>query len=88
MLVGEGILLIFPLSVLTAFHTVPYAQVHMMVLLFLLINNVKQAFREFQVSPALISNLNVDKGVGLSHVKCKIMTSFCDVIYLFASVFT
>ena len=29
----------------------------------------KQAFREFLVSPALVSNLNVHKGVGLSHVK-------------------
>ena len=31
---------------------------------------VKGAFREFLVSPALISNLNVHKSVGHSHVKC------------------
>ena len=42
MTVGEGILLILPVcTVLTAFHTVIYAQVHMNVLLFLLINKVK-----------------------------------------------
>ena len=33
----------------------------------------KQAFREFLVSPALISNLNVHKSVGFSHVKCQIL---------------
>ena len=41
----------------------------------------KQAFMEFLVSPALISNLNVHKSVGLSHVKCKILT------YLFVTSF-
>ena len=30
--------------------------------------------REFLVSPALISNFNVHKSVGLSHVKSKILT--------------
>ena len=29
------------------------------------------------VSHALISNLNIHKSVGLSHVKCKILTYFC-----------
>ena len=38
--------------------------------------NMQQAFREFLVSPTLISNLKVHKSVGLSHVKCKILTSF------------
>ena len=38
--------------------------------------NVKQAFREFLVSLALISNLNGHKSVELSHVKCKILTYF------------
>ena len=31
----------------------------------------RQPFREFLVSPALISKLNVHKRIGLSHVKCK-----------------
>ena len=44
----------------------------------------QQAFREFLVSPALISNTSA----GLSHVKCKILTYFCDVIHLFALVFS
>ena len=37
---------------------------------------LKQAFREFLVSLALISNLNGHKSVELSHVKCKILTYF------------
>ena len=36
----------------------------------------QQAFREFLVSPAFISNLNVHKGVRLSHVKCIISVQF------------
>ena len=36
----------------------------------------QQAFREFLVSLALISNLNGHKSVELSHVKCKILTYF------------
>ena len=48
-------------------------------------NTHKQAFREFLVSLALISNLNGHKSVELSHVKCKIL--FYDVIYLFPLVF-
>ena len=36
----------------------------------------EQAFREFLVSLALISNLNGHKSVALSHVKCKILTYF------------
>ena len=47
---------------------------------------LKQAFREFLVSLALISNLNGHKSVELSHVKCKILT-FYDVSYLFPLVF-
>ena len=48
----------------------------------------EQAFRVFLVSPALFSKLNVHNSVGLSHVKCKILTYFvCDVIHLFALVF-
>ena len=31
----------------------------------------KQAFMKFLVLPALISNLNINKSVGRSHVKCK-----------------
>ena len=46
----------------------------------------QQAFREFLVSTALISNLNIHKSVGLSHVKFKILTYFCDVIHLFTLV--
>ena len=38
----------------------------------------KEAFREFLVSPALISNLNVHKSAGLSHVECKILTYICE----------
>ena len=37
---------------------------------------MQQAFREFLVSLALISNLNGHKSVELSHVKCKILTYF------------
>ena len=36
----------------------------------------QQAFREFLVSLAHISNLNSHKSVELSHVKCKILTYF------------
>ena len=39
-------------------------------------NLQQQAFREFLVSPAFISTLNVRKHVGLSHDKCKILTYF------------
>ena len=46
----------------------------------------EQASREFLVSPAHINNLNVHTSVGLSHVKCKILTYFCDVIHLFTLV--
>ena len=46
----------------------------------------QQAFREILVSPALISNLNVHKNMGLSHVKCKILTYLCYVIHLFTLV--
>ena len=49
--------------------------------------HMEQAFREFIVSTALISNLNVHKSVELSHIKCKILTYFCDVIHLFTLVF-
>ena len=44
--------------------------------------HIEQAFREFLVSPALISNLNGHKSVGLSYAKCKILTYFCDVIHI------
>ena len=38
---------------------------------------IRQAFRDFLVSPALNSNLNVHKSVlGLFHVRCKILTYF------------
>ena len=43
--------------------------------------NIQQAFREFIVSLALISNLNGHKSVELSHVKCKILTSRIDILY-------
>ena len=33
-------------------------------------NMLLMSFNEFLVSPALISNLNIHKSVGLSHVKC------------------
>ena len=49
--------------------------------------HIQQAFREFLVSPALISKLNGHKSVGLAHVKSKILTYFCDVIHLFTLVF-
>ena len=40
-----------------------------------------QAFREFIVSLALISNLNGHKSVELSHVKCKILT-YCMISFI------
>ena len=40
------------------------------------LKHMQQAFREFLVSLALISNLNGHKSVELSHAKCKILTYF------------
>ena len=42
-----------------------------------------QAFSEFQVSPALITNFNAQKSIELSNVKCKILTYFWCGHYFF-----